>query len=189
MAPKDGPELADMMVTALSLDTPASLRYPRGEVAGLPMKRDPQILPIGKAELIREGGDLAIIAVGTMVSAACAAAEELAGVGIEATVVNARFIKPVDEDLVCALARSTGRILTAEEGILAGGFGAAVAEVLADHGITEVPLARLGIGDSFVPCGDRGALLAQSSLDREGIVRAAAALCERNAGSAPSATL
>ncbi len=189
MAPKDAAELTDMLVTALSLDGPASMRYPRGEAEGVQPGREPEVLPVGKAEVLREGGDVAIIAIGSMVAEALAAAEELAKQGTEATVVNARFIKPLDQELVCSLARSTGRLITVEEGILAGGFGAAVAETLVDEGITGVALVRLGIGDSFVPYGAREALLAEWRLNREGIAQAAAELCERSATSAPPPAL
>ncbi len=176
-------------MTALSLDGPASMRYPRGEAEGVQPGREPEVLPVGKAEVLREGGDVAIIAIGSMVAEALAAAEELAKQGTEATVVNARFIKPLDQELVCSLARSTGRLITVEEGILAGGFGAAVAETLVDEGITGVALVRLGIGDSFVPYGAREALLAEWRLNREGIAQAAAELCERSATSAPPPAL
>jgi len=118
---------------------------------------------------------------------ALAAAEELAEEGIEASVVNARFIKPLDEELICSLAKSVGRIVTVEEGILVGGFGAGVVEALADRGLAGVGLTRLGIGDSFVACGDRQRLLAQWRLDPEGIAGAAAALCRRDRSSASAA--
>jgi len=181
MAPKDGAELADMLVTALSLEAPASIRYPRGEAQGAEPGREPEALPVGKAEVLREGEDVAIVAVGVMVAEALAAAEELAKQDIEATVVNARFVKPLDAELICLLARSIGRLITVEEGILA--------ETLADQGIIGVPLVRLGIGDDFVPCGERETLLAQWRLNREGIVECAAELCERSATSASSAAL
>ena len=187
MAPRDKAELSDMLVTALSLDGPASLRYPRGEAAGVQREGKPQVLPVGKAEVLREGGDVAIVAVGSMVREALAAAEELAEEGIEASVVNARFIKPLDEELICSLAKSVGRIVTVEEGILVGGFGAGVVEALADRGLAGVGLTRLGIGDSFVACGDRQRLLAQWRLDPEGIAGAAAALCRRDRSSASAA--
>jgi 1-deoxy-D-xylulose-5-phosphate synthase len=187
MAPRDEFELADMLLTALSLDGPASLRYPRAPLTGVQLNREPQVLPVGRAELLREGADVAIVAVGALVAEALAAAETLAEQGIEAAVVNARFIKPLDEELICSLARSVGRLVTVEEGILAGGFGAGVAEMLADRGITGVSLARLGIADGFVPCGDRRGLLEQWSLDRQAIARSAAALCRPHGNSASSA--
>jgi len=189
MAPKDESELVDMLLTAFSLDGPASIRYPRGEVVGAQLQREPETLSIGKAEVLREGGDVAIIAVGSMAHEALAAAEELAEKGIEAAVVNARFVKPLDEKLICSLAQSIGRIVTVEEGSLIGGFGAAVAEMLADCGINGVALARLGIGDSFVPCGDRERLLAQLGLDYQGIAKAATALCRGSKEPCASAAL
>ncbi len=172
MAPRDEGELRDMMVTALSLEGPASLRYPRGEGVGAELRGEPKVLEIGKAEVMREGGDVAILALGPMVYTALEAAEALAEEGIEATVVNPRFIKPMDEELVLSLAWEVGALVTAEEGVLAGGFGSAVAELLADAGLGGTRLRRLGIGDAFVPSGDREVLLAQCDLTREGMVGA-----------------
>ncbi len=176
MAPRDEGEMRDMLVTALTLGSPAGLRYPRGAGRGVDITREPEVLPIGRAEVMREGGDVAIIAVGTMVYRALAAAEMLAGEGIEACVVNARFVKPLDAELVCRLARESGRLVTVEEGVLAGGFGSAVVETLADAGLTAARVTRLGIGDEFVPGGDTEQLLAERSLTAGGIADAVRAL-------------
>jgi len=184
MAPRDEGELRDMLVTAMSLGSPASLRYPRGEGMGVDVAREPEVLPVGRAEVMREGGDAAIIAVGTTVYRALEAAEALAGEGIEATVVNARFVKPLDAELFRSLAELTGRVVTVEEGVRAGGFGSAVAELVADAGLAGTRVTRLGIGDEFVPAGDREMLLGEWSLTAEGI---ADAVRELVGGDGPSA--
>lgn len=169
MAPADEADLQDMLVTALSLNGPSSLRYPRGEGEGVEVAREPEALPVGKAQVLREGSDVAILGVGPMAHRAMEAAETLAKEGIEATVVNVRFVKPMDEELFRSLAEQTRAILTVEEGALIGGFGAAVAEMLADAGLTEVRLRRLGIGDQFVPAGDTTILLDRWHLTADGI--------------------
>ncbi len=173
MAPRDEAELQDMLFTALSLGTPASLRYPRGEGEGVELDREPEALEVGKAEVMREGEDLAILAVGTMAHRAMEAAEELATEDIDAAVVNARFIKPLDEDLIVQMARRTGRLVTVEEGVLAGGFGAAVLELLADNGLDGTKVERLGISDEFVEAGAPEILLGKYGLNPAGIAAAA----------------
>ncbi len=134
--------------------------------------REPEALPVGKARVMREGGQVAIFALGPLVYRALEAAEALAKEGIEAAVVNARFVKPLDEELLRSLAEKTGAIITVEEGILAGGFGSAVAEALADAGLSDVRLRRLGIGDEFVQAGSTSVLLSQWNLTPEGIAEA-----------------
>jgi 1-deoxy-D-xylulose-5-phosphate synthase len=178
MAPADEAELRDMLVTALALDGPASLRYPRGEGEGVELAREPEALPVGKADVLREGGDIAILGVGPMAHRAMEAAEALAEEGIEATVVNARFVKPIDEELFSELAEEIGTLLTVEEGSLIGGFGSAVAEMLEDAGMTDVQLRRLGIGDEFVPAGDTSILLDQWDLTADGIAKNAKEMCQ-----------
>ncbi|MGC9316868.1 MAG: 1-deoxy-D-xylulose-5-phosphate synthase [Armatimonadota bacterium] len=182
MAPRDEAELRDMLVTALALDSPASLRYPRGEGEGIELGREPEKLEIGRAEVMREGSDLAILAVGPMAHRAVEAAEALAADGIEAAVVNARFVKPLDDGLIQELAERTGRLVTVEEGVLAGGFGSAVLELLSARGLSGVRVATLGIGDQFVEAGDRETLLVQWSLTAEGIAAAARDLIDANDG-------
>jgi 1-deoxy-D-xylulose-5-phosphate synthase len=177
MAPADEAELRDMLVTALTLDGPSSLRYPRGEGEGVELAREPEALPVGKAEVMREGDDVAILAVGPMAHRAMEAAETLADEGIEATVVNARFVKPMDEELFRELAEKTGALVTVEEGILEGGFGSAVAAMLADAGMTSVSLRRIGIGDEFVPAGNTDILLDRWNLNAEGIAETVREIC------------
>ncbi len=172
MAPADEAELRDMLVTALALDTPASLRYARGEGEGVSLSREPEALTVGKAEVMREGDDVAILAVGPLAHRAMEAAEALEDDEIDVTVVNVRFIKPIDEELFRSLAEQSGKLLTVEEGILAGGVGSAVAEMLEDAGLDGVRLKRLGIEDEFVPAGDTEILRERYNLTADGIADA-----------------
>jgi len=165
MAPKDLTELAAMLRTALELDAPAAIRYPRGEGTN-PPDGGQEALPMGRAELLREGDDVAIIAIGTMVGPAQAAAARLAEQKIGAAVLNARFVKPLDEDAICELATSCGRVVTVEENAVSGGFGNAVMELLERRGI-YAPVLPLGIPDRFVEHGSREELLGDLGLEPE----------------------
>lgn len=171
MAPKDEAELRDMIATALALDAPAALRYPRGCGVGVDLREGFSLLPIGKAEILRESGRIALLAVGSMVQAAEKTAELLAEEGISARVVNMRFIKPLDTELLLRFVHSkeVRAFVTLEENMLAGGFGSAVLEALADAGI-RMPVLRIGIGDAFVQQGTREELLALCGLTPEQIV-------------------
>jgi 1-deoxy-D-xylulose-5-phosphate synthase len=170
MAPKDEGEMRDMMLTAIEHPGPAALRYPRGSGTGADIKREPEILEVGKAEVLREGGEVAIVAYGSMVQPSLKAAEQLAKEGIETTVVNARFVKPLDSGLILALARTRRLIVTVEEAYLAGGFGSAVLELLEENGLQDkVKVVRMGIPDRFVTHGDPKLLLAKYGLDADGI--------------------
>jgi 1-deoxy-D-xylulose-5-phosphate synthase len=169
-APKDEAEMRDMMLTAIEHPAPAAIRYPRGNGVGADISKSPKMLEIGRAELLRDGGDAAIIAYGSMVYPAMQAAENLAKSGIQATVVNARWVKPLDADLITALAQNHSLIITVEEAYLAGGFGSAVMECLEGNGLLDaVKLVRMGVPDRIVTHGDPKMLLAQYGLDAEGI--------------------
>lgn len=163
MAPKDEEELRHMLATAIAIEGPAAVRYPRGAGLGVPLTDSLETLPVGKAEVLQEEGDIAFLAVGTMVEKAKEAAAILKEESIEAAVVNMRFIKPLDTELLGEMARTKKLLITAEENVLAGGFGSAVAEYLADHGI-EVPLLRFGIPDRFIEQGTRRELLSLCGL-------------------------
>lgn len=163
MAPKDEEELRHMLATAIAIEGPAAVRYPRGAGLGVPLTDSLETLPVGKAEVLQEEGDIAFLAVGTMVEKAKEAAAILKEESIEAAVVNMRFIKPLDTELLGEMARTKRLLITAEENVLAGGFGSAVAEYLADHGI-EVPLLRFGIPDRFIEQGTRRELLSLCGL-------------------------
>ncbi len=170
MAPKDEGELRDMLYTMLKHEGPAAMRYPRGNGVGADLKRAPQLLEIGKSELLRDAGEIAIVAYGSMVHPSLQAAERLAKDGLETTVVNARFVKPLDASLLLALARTKRLLVTVEEAYLAGGFGAAVAELLEENDLLDqVRVVRMGIPDRLVPHGDQKLLLAKFGLDADGI--------------------
>ncbi|HKC62085.1 MAG TPA: 1-deoxy-D-xylulose-5-phosphate synthase [Pyrinomonadaceae bacterium] len=170
MAPKDEAEMRDMLLTAIEHKGPAALRYPRGNGVGVDTSREPQLLEIGKGEILRDGGDWAIVAYGSMAHPSLAAAESLAKDGIETTVVNARFVKPLDASLLLALARTKRLIVTVEEAYLAGGFGSAVMELLEENGLQDqVKVVRMGIPDRLVTHGDAKLLLAKYGLDADGI--------------------
>lgn len=169
MAPKDLSELSAMVRTAFALEGPSAIRYPRGEGANAP-EGEVEALPVGKAELLREGRSVAILAIGSMVSPALAAADLLADDEIDAAVANARFVKPLDVELLCHLARACGQVVTVEENAAAGGFGSAVAEMLQQCGI-QVPVLTLGVPDRFTEHGGREELLRRLGLDAEGIAQ------------------
>jgi 1-deoxy-D-xylulose-5-phosphate synthase len=170
MAPKDEAELRDMLLTAIEHPGPAALRYPRGNGVGVPIDSEPQVLEIGKGEILRDGGEIAIVAYGSMVHPSLQAAEHLSADGIEATVVNARFVKPLDAGLLLALARTKRLIVTVEEAYLAGGFGSAAMELLEENGLLDnVRVVRMGIPDRLITHGDAKLLLAKYGLDADGI--------------------
>jgi 1-deoxy-D-xylulose-5-phosphate synthase len=151
MAPKDEAELQRMVVTGINYtDGPISMRFPRGNGHGVPLMEEGwEALEIGKGEIIRQGDDVLIVGYGTMVYPGMQAAQILSEHGIEATVINARFVKPLDTDLILPLAKQIGRVVTLEEGCLMGGFGSAVAEALLDADIL-VPVKRIGVPDILV---------------------------------------
>jgi 1-deoxy-D-xylulose-5-phosphate synthase len=139
-----------MLVTSIQHDGPCALRFPRGEGEGVPLMEEGwQPLEIGKGELLTDGDDLLIVAYGSMVYPALATAGLLQEQGVRAAVINARFLRPLDEAMILPMARRIGRVVTMEEGTLAGGFGAAVVESLNDHDVL-VPVLRLGIPDQLV---------------------------------------
>ncbi|MCA1622689.1 MAG: 1-deoxy-D-xylulose-5-phosphate synthase [Acidobacteria bacterium] len=171
MSPKDEAEMRDMLLTAIEHDAPAAIRYPRGNGFGIDISDKPKLLEIGKAEIMREGdGEVAILAYGSMVYPAMQAASNLEEDGIETTVVNARFVKPLDAELILDLTRTKRFIITVEEAYLAGGFGSAVMELLEENNLLDrVKVIRMGIPDEIVPHGDAKLLLAGYGLDAKGI--------------------
>jgi 1-deoxy-D-xylulose-5-phosphate synthase len=181
MAPADENELRHMLETALNLGGPAAFRFSRGSGVGVPIDQVPQSLPVGKGRLLRKAGprpDLLVAAVGSTVHPALAAAEALAKEGIDAAVVDARFVKPLDEELICGLAARARRVVTVEENALAGGFGAACLEAFERQGLLEAGLKvkRLGLPDQFVTHGDANKQRAELGLDATGIATACRAL-------------
>jgi 1-deoxy-D-xylulose-5-phosphate synthase len=169
MAPKDENELQHMIKTAVYADIPIALRYPRGAGYGITLDHDPSELEIGKGEILTEGADLAIIAIGITVYPALHAAEKLAEHGINATVMNARFVKPLDREMILRIARRTGVLITVEENSLAGGFGSAVLELLESEGISGITVKRIGIPDRFIEHGSQAQLREDLGLDANGI--------------------
>jgi len=170
-APKDENELQHLLCTAVKCGRPMAIRYPRGTGVGVKLDAELHTIPIGKGEIVRQGGDVAILAIGVMVPAALEAAQELASKGIEATVVNARYAKPLDSKLMLDLVGHTKRIVTVEENTLSGGFGSSVIELLQESGISDVQVKSLGIPDEFVEQGSQAVLRGKYGLDATGIAR------------------
>jgi 1-deoxy-D-xylulose-5-phosphate synthase len=173
MAPKDENELQHMVTTAVDSGRPVAIRYPRGNGVGVPIDENLRQLAIGKAEIVIDGDDLAIIAIGATLYPALDAAVRLKQEQISARVINARFAKPLDGELLCETARTFKRIITVEENVLMGGFGSAVLELLAENGIHQVHVVRLGIGDEFVPQATQDELRKMHGIDAEGIAATA----------------
>lgn len=171
MAPKDENELQHLLLTAINLGKPAAIRYPRGNGFGVPLDQDLKSIPIGRGELLCEGKDCTIIAVGTMVQNALDAAKILAEQhGISCSVINARFIKPLDEMLITEMAQKCRKVVTIEENALQGGFGTAIIELFADRGLTHISVLRLGYPDRYIPQGEQHELREMLGLHPEGIV-------------------
>ncbi len=183
MAPKDENELQHMLATAIAHPGPAAVRYPRGSGFGVPMDPEPKTLPIGEAELLRDGDHALVIALGTLVHPALEAAAELAAEGISVAVLNARFARPLDVSRIAPLATRCRAVVTAEESIVPGGFGSAVLEALSERGVS-VPVRCLAIPDRLIEHGSPSAQLAEFGLDASGIASAVRGLLdERGRGS------
>jgi 1-deoxy-D-xylulose-5-phosphate synthase len=164
MVPADENECRQMLYTGITLDTPVAVRYPRGAGMGVPVQQEMRALPVGRAEVRREGRRVAILAFGPLLKPALEVGEEL-----NATVVNMRFVKPMDDALVADLARRHDLIVTVEDNVIEGGAGSAVAESLSAQSL-GARILHLGLPDRFVDHGDQGQLLAQVGLNREGIL-------------------
>ncbi len=174
MAPRDENELLRMLATALNHDGPIAFRYPRGAAVGVPIQKPVETIPVGKGELLREGDDVLILAVGASVREAMDAADALWEKGISAAVVDGRFIKPLDRDLILPLAERLGRVVTVEENVRQGGFGSAVLELFSDAGLLgSVTMSRIGVADCFVEHGPQKVLRAKYGLDAAGVTVAA----------------
>ena len=171
MAPKDENELRHMLVTAISHPGPIALRYPRGMGLGVKLDATLRPLEIGKSEIIAEGEDCLLLAIGSMVARAMAARKLLLTHGIAPTVVNLRFAKPLDRSTLLPLARRIPRVITLEENVLAGGLGSAVSECLHDAGLPNIRLQRIGIQDRFIEHGPCSLLLSRYGLDARGIAQ------------------
>jgi 1-deoxy-D-xylulose-5-phosphate synthase len=176
MAPKDENELRRMLVTAIRHDGPVAMRYPRGSGEGVPLVDPIQPVPMGKSETLGTGKDVLILAIGRTVNDALEARRRLRQLHIESTVVNCRFVKPLDAEGIGSLARAIPRIVTVEENVREGGFGSAVLECLNDLGIFNVRVTRIGIPNTFVEHGPQKVLRAKYGIDADAIVTAAEAL-------------
>lgn len=168
-APKDENELQHLLYTAVKSRRPMAVRYPRSAGLGVPLDTILHEIPLGKSEILRYGNDVAILALGASVNHAYEATKELSQKGIESTLVNARFAKPLDEALIINLAQRIKHIVTIEENVLTGGFGGSVSKLLQDSGITGVTVKSIGIADEFVEHGTQSVLRAKYGLDAKGI--------------------
>ncbi len=169
MAPKDENELQHMMYTATCHDGPVILRYPRGAGEGVILDNSPQVITHGNGELLREGEDILLLPVGNRVYPALKAAKELTKIGIEATVINPRFIKPLDINLISKWAEKTGKIITIEDNSKKGGFGSTVLQMLNEQGL-NVPIRLLGYGDNFLEHAPQATLWKDNGIDTAGII-------------------
>jgi 1-deoxy-D-xylulose-5-phosphate synthase len=169
MAPKDENELQHMLFTAIETPHPTAVRYPRGNGYGVGLDDQFRLLELGKAEILQDGRDCAIIAAGTMVYPSLKAAEKLAAGGISSSVINARFIKPLDEELLTCLAHEKPFLITVEEAALMGGFGSAVLELLESKNIQGCKVLRIGVPDRLIPHGSPSLLHAKYGIDADGI--------------------
>jgi 1-deoxy-D-xylulose-5-phosphate synthase len=176
LAPRDENDVQHCLKTAVSHPGPVAIRYPRGAGYGVPIEQEARAYPLGTAELLRQGDEVVLLALGSMVRPALEAADRLAAKGISAAVVNARFVKPLDRALIPELARKTGRVITIEEHALMGGFGSAVLELFEELDLTRVQVKRLGIPDLLVEQGTQASMRARFGLSAEGIQAAAESL-------------
>ena len=171
MVPKDENEFQHMIKTATECPVPVAFRYPRGKGLGGGREVSLRSIDIGKGEILREGQDILIIAIGTTVYPSLRAAERLAEAGIQAAVINSRFLKPLDANLLCDWAKKTGKVVTVEENVLQGGFGSAVLELFQERGLSPIQVKRLGIPDIFVEHGPQALLREKYGIDENGIFK------------------
>ncbi len=173
MAPKDENELQHMLNTAILLDGPAAIRYPRGAGEDIPLDEELMVLETGKGELLREGTDILLLPVGNRVYPALRAAEGLEKLGIDAAVINPRFIRPLDKKLICHWAEKTGRVLTVEDNSEHGGFGSLILETLSMNKLFNVKTRIVGHPDHFIEHGPQKTLWKISKMDSPSIINAA----------------
>jgi 1-deoxy-D-xylulose-5-phosphate synthase len=178
MAPKDENELQHMLFTAIHHKGPVALRYPRGQGEGVELSDNLTEIPIGKAELLREGKDILLLPIGNRVYPALEAAAGLEKVGIDAAVINPRFVKPLDSDLIIAWAKKTGRVVTIEDNVRMGGFGSAVLELLANNNLSHIRVNILGYSDRFIEHGTQEILWHKEHIDGPAIINGAMELMD-----------
>jgi 1-deoxy-D-xylulose-5-phosphate synthase len=182
MAPKNSLELKQMLSLAVSLDSPSAIKYPRGTVIDELELLAADDVSLGRAEIMTEGNDLGIIALGQTVYPAYLAFKKLRDAGVGATLLNTRFVKPLDLRAVLSVGERTGRLLVVEENVMAGGLGSAVLEALNRSGISHIDVKILGIPDCFVQSGSQAELRSLYGLDEHAIYTAALALCHHETG-------
>ena len=171
LAPSDEDELQHALATALSLDCPTALRYPRGAASGVPLAEEPTPWPLGKGRIVADGGEgsVAILCAGTSLGTAREAARLAAAEGIAATVFDARFVKPLDRETILALAARSRALVTLEENTRLGGFGASVLELLADADALRVPVRVMGLADRFYPHATQAELRLEAGIDADSV--------------------
>jgi 1-deoxy-D-xylulose-5-phosphate synthase len=177
MAPGDAWDVAAMLEFALRHEQPVSIRYPKANAANIPAERQP--IEMGRSEVLRWGADGVLLCFGTLLADGLKAAEMLAADGLEVGVVNARFAKPIDRDLIERAVRECGFVITVEEGCLMGGFGSAVLEAASEMSLDTSRIKRLGLPDRFIEHAERFELLADLGLDATGIAAACRELAEQ----------
>jgi 1-deoxy-D-xylulose-5-phosphate synthase len=178
MAPKDENELQHMLYSALKYPSAVAIRYPRGVGEGVSLDWSFKEIPLGKAEVLKDGKDLVIIAIGNMVYQALKAAKELEKEGISAAVINARFLKPLDRELLLEFIQKTGKVLTVEENALIGGLSSAVCELIMEEGLSGIKFKKIGLPDKFIEHGDLRTLRDKYGLNYQHIISTARALFE-----------
>ncbi len=178
MAPKDEEELRHMLFTAVEYDGPCAVRYPRGCGVGVELSDNLKRLEIGKGEILVEGNDILLLPVGNRVQSALEAARSLKEKGVDAAVINPRFIKPLDAELICHWAEKTGKVLTVEDNVQQSGFGSAVLELLSTRKLYNIKTSRLGYQDQFIEQGPQDILLHDNQLDAPAIINAAMELMQ-----------
>src|SRR3989338_6922745 len=171
MSPKDENELQHMLYTAINMNQPVAIRYPRSIGTGVVIEKEFKLIEVGKAEVIKKGKDVALLAIGNMVHPSLCASEKLEKDGIRTAVVNSRFIKPLDRTTICNIASEVNIVITIEENVLQGGFGSAVLEILTENGLANSVSCRIGIPDEFVEHGSQVELREKFGLDTEGIIK------------------
>jgi 1-deoxy-D-xylulose-5-phosphate synthase len=170
MAPKDENELQHMLYTAINQNYPTAIRYPRGSGEGVELDLTLRKIEIGRGEILREGNDVLLLPIGNRVYTALAAAEGLRKLGIDAAVINPRFIKPLDNELISTWAQKTGRVVTIEDNVKKGGFGSAILQLLAEVHL-NIPVRTLGYGNTFIEHAPQSVLWKNNGLDVSGIIK------------------
>jgi 1-deoxy-D-xylulose-5-phosphate synthase len=170
-APKDEDELQHLLYTAVKTGKPMAVRYPRGQGIGVTLKAEMHLLPVGKWEVLKEGTDLTVIAIGAVVSPALYAVQSLAKEGLDCALINGRFAKPIDFELLTGLSSRKRRLLTVEENVLSGGFGSSILEYLAQSQPHSFKIECISLPDRFIEHGNPAIFRAQYDLDTAGIIR------------------